>query len=630
MNLSGYVISKRDYSAKRLKDIKSDLTIIPVKKDDSIKVLPVRNYVETDGELILPTYYGKKKICNVKGDDDEHTCTRIDVQFSGSLKEEQTDPYKAMYSHMAENRTGIFSASTGLGKSVLALKLISDIGVKTLIVSAATNQVGLMKQWGREIDKFLPFASVGTMQGPVCDVEGKDVVLTTISSLRSRDYDLEGAGIGMVVIDECFVPWTSIQTSGGDRDIFNICEDVRLGRAVHVKSFDKKTHKIVTKKVLNYFEKEVNSPFVHMEIEVMGSIKSFICTRSHRFLLVNMTWKCAGDIDKSDMLMYCDGRDLNFINVYSKHEIALPVRVYDLEVEDTHNYVLGCGLVAHNCHHASAPSSARALFKLGKIPYMMGISATPSRPDGLSRVLEQWMGPVFYNYVHRRKGLQAIVNVVELTSGEYTEHYTRVMGKEKICFTRMISDLVRMDRRNMLLIDATKKCVEEGRTVLLVSERVEHIKFLGEQLGGDVGLYFGTGSTEQSRREALSRKVIFATVQSFGEGIDKPDLDTLILATPRKHEKGDTKNNINASISFTQIVGRIFRKEHKERNPLIIDFLDAFSVYNYQGRSRMSYYKEFVKPIEINKISIDLDSYEKGSYACARPLSPPPIAELVL
>ena len=77
--------------------------------------------------------------------------------------------------------------------------------------------------------------------------------------------------------------------------------------------------------------------------------------------------------------------------------------VYDIEVQDNHNFVVRTtrygteqsGVVAHNCHHISAEVFCRSLFKV-VTPYMLGLSATMNRKDGLTKVFKQFLGDVLY------------------------------------------------------------------------------------------------------------------------------------------------------------------------------------------------------------------------------------------
>lgn len=61
------------------------------------------------------------------------------------------------------------------------------------------------------------------------------------------------------------------------------------------------------------------------------------------------------------------------------------------------------------------------------------------------------------------------------------------------------------------------------------------------------------------------------------EGLDIGSLNTLVLATPT----GDV----------VQAAGRILRKQHTV-NPLIIDFVDNFSVFASQAQKRAKFYRK--------------------------------------
>jgi superfamily II DNA or RNA helicase len=137
-----------------------------------------------------------------------------------------------------------------------------------------------------------------------------------------------------------------------------------------------------------------------------------------------------------------------------------------------------------------------------------------------------------------------------------------------------------------------------------------------KDLQATYSMYIGTKMKTEQKKESLKSQIILATSQSFGEGIDKPDLNTLILTTPKKYTAENKSKKTFASISFVQIIGRIFRKEHHVLCPLIIDFWDQFSVYKNQGYSRRSYYTKQLQECEITTININLGEKEKAG-SCA-------------
>ncbi len=82
---------------------------------------------------------------------------------------------------------------------------------------------------------------------------------------------------------------------------------------------------------------------------------------------------------------------------------------------------------------------------------------------------------------------------------------------------------------------------------------------------------------KQTERETtINSSVIIGTYQAAGEGFDVPDLDTLIMATP----KSDTE----------QAVGRILRQKNNN-DPLVIDIVDSVSIFKMQYYKRNKFYK---------------------------------------
>jgi hypothetical protein len=74
----------------------------------------------------------------------------------------------------------------------------------------------------------------------------------------------------------------------------------------------------------------------------------------------------------------------------------------------------------------------------------------------------------------------------------------------------------------------------------------------------------------------------------------------------------------NESGKLNQIVGRIFRKDHIEINPIIIDLQDQFSVYKTQGKSRIVFYKQhFINGI-FEEQSINLDNHDTITVDCIK------------
>src|SRR5690606_27674770 len=90
--------------------------------------------------------------------DERVTGKPLDVAFTGKLRPEQETAAAAMLAH----DTGVLSATTAFGKTVLAARLISARGVNTLVL---VHRQQLMEQWVERLSAFLdiPAKSIGRL-----------------------------------------------------------------------------------------------------------------------------------------------------------------------------------------------------------------------------------------------------------------------------------------------------------------------------------------------------------------------------------------------------------------------------------------------------------------------------------
>lgn len=72
----------------------------------------------------------------------------IDVDFKGELRDEQV----VALEYLLQHETGILSGTTAFGKTVVAIKLIAERKVNTLIL---VDRVSLLSQWKKKISEFL-------------------------------------------------------------------------------------------------------------------------------------------------------------------------------------------------------------------------------------------------------------------------------------------------------------------------------------------------------------------------------------------------------------------------------------------------------------------------------------------
>lgn len=264
-------------------------------------------------------------------------------------------------------------------------------------------------------------------------------------------------------------------------------------------------------------------------------------------------------------------------------------------------------------HNISTTNFSKVMFKLCS-RYTIGLSATPQRADGCEYVFKWHIGEVVYTSKTVRDGKKPIIRTLRLTSSEYKEinSINKWTGVKTLQFTSMLSELVNMKNRNRLIVNVIVDLVKEGRKILVLSDRRNHLNSLKEILDNNstitftYGLFLGN-MKQQDLDSSRAKSVILATYAAFSEGVSEKDLDTLLLITPKKYISEYSNSTKNESGKLQQIVGRIFRKEHVIRSPMIIDLFDNFSLYKAQSATRRLFYKEHFKDATFQSCWLNID-----------------------
>jgi superfamily II DNA or RNA helicase len=248
-------------------------------------------------------------------------------------------------------------------------------------------------------------------------------------------------------------------------------------------------------------------------------------------------------------------------------------------------------LFVDEAHHVCARVFSQSLFKLCP-RHAFGLSATPERKDGLTKVLHWFLGPTFFS-VERENQKQVQVFPVEFTCPMFRDP-PPCNRTGKVSLVQMITDLVENEARNTILVNLIRKITTSNRQLLVLSDRRLHCEFLQSHFPENSGLYMG-GMKEAALLETSKKQIIFGTFSQAHEGLDIPTLDTVILATP----KSDIK----------QSVGRILRETGGKKNdPHIYDILDNWSLLYAMYQKRRRVYREggFIidsgppEPVEVN------------------------------
>ena len=159
-------------------------------KPRTVCLLTVKQLTDTHAVIKLPKYltpylFKQKKY-------------PIDIHDNITLHEKQKEYFSIMKSVMKEKQGVCLNLSCGTGKTVLAIKLISLLKLKTLIV---VHKEFLRDQWIDSIVKFtdIPRESIGIIQGPTSDLD-KPITIAMLQTLwKKQQLDIH---YNLLIVDE--------------------------------------------------------------------------------------------------------------------------------------------------------------------------------------------------------------------------------------------------------------------------------------------------------------------------------------------------------------------------------------------------------------------------------------------
>jgi superfamily II DNA or RNA helicase len=241
--------------------------------------------------------------------------------------------------------------------------------------------------------------------------------------------------------------------------------------------------------------------------------------------------------------------------------------------------------IIDECHHMSAEGFSNALFKV-ITPYMLGLSATMTRKDGLTKVFKSFLGKIVMKKT--RQG-DAGVRVFRHDFSSSDEEFgrTELDFRGQIRYAAMISKVHGFGPRTDFVGALIVKMVnaeDKGRQALVLAQNrcllVDLMKVM-EKHGISAGFYLG-GMRKDALADTSTKRVILATYGMAEEALDIKGLNTLVLASPRT--------------SIEQAVGRILRQT--DGRPVVHDIVDQHETFQRQWKKRLSNYRRLKYTVE--------------------------------
>jgi superfamily II DNA or RNA helicase len=238
------------------------------------------------------------------------------------------------------------------------------------------------------------------------------------------------------------------------------------------------------------------------------------------------------------------------------------------------------GLVIFDeCHVASAPQASRVLpcFPGSRL----GLSATPTRQDGLEPVFMWHLGGLtpFYVDLEKEKPARWCFKRIPRAVSEQDEAtcWRRVPGRTNrqgnavysLMRSRFDSFAAKSEMWNDIILQDVIDAVDSKRQSIVLGTRVAQLTELcteAQRLGIDAGLVVGDVKGAERKDVLDSKQVIFATAKLASKALDVPRLDTLFILYPT------TDANF-----LRQASGRISREHGDKQEPTVVVYSHGYN-----------------------------------------------------
>jgi len=227
----------------------------------------------------------------------------------------------------------------------------------------------------------------------------------------------------------------------------------------------------------------------------------------------------------------------------------------------------GFGLLLLDEAHHVAAQVFHELVDRCPAKHRFGLTATPEREDGLSALLELFLGPPVAEVTHEELVAAGVLKLPEIRTVETGFAFPYASAED---YARMLDTLVRDGERNALIADLVANEAAAGKLCLVLSGRVDHCETVcGMLRARGVQAELLTGSVKKDRRTELlaaaraGRVPVLVATTLADEGLDLPTLSRVFLTYPGR-ARGRT----------LQRLGRLMRTHPDKDDAVLFDFVD--------------------------------------------------------
>lgn len=229
-------------------------------------------------------------------------------------------------------------------------------------------------------------------------------------------------------------------------------------------------------------------------------------------------------------------------------------------------------IIIDECHHLAAFTYESAVNQVNA-KYVYGLSATPEKENGHTPIIKMQCGDIRYKVDAKKFNEKLNIPMKVIVKNSHLSFVNKNITDYGI---NEINNLIVKDvLRSEEIINDIVNEYKNGKNILVLTERLEHMEYINEKLKkitDNLFLYHGgLGKKKLKEYEEKKKlieengenKILIATGSYIGEGFDDSSLDVLFLTMP-----------VSGITKITQYTGRLHRKNDTKEEIIVYDYVD--------------------------------------------------------
>jgi len=274
-------------------------------------------------------------------------------------------------------------------------------------------------------------------------------------------------------------------------------------------------------------------------------------------------------------------------NHFNIKDITVGLVTSTINKNKKHNFCKDFGMLIVDENHKVPGRTFSECVSLFKSFYILGLTATPKRRDGLGNFIFWSLGDIIYKMNKSEAVRQGKILKPKIIKVQTNLFFNGERGD----YVSLLSKLKKSNIRNQIIVDEIKKASQQNYSCCLVlSDHSTHLDFIKKNLDFEqISYHYLSGKISTKKRKQVVEDlnnnkvtILLATTSLIAEGFDYGGFTDLFLCMPISYDG-----------RLEQILGRLIRTQSGKKQVRVYDFVDNNPVFLKQWHKRLKVYSSY-------------------------------------